>query len=620
MGNGDNGFFDEFTAPKQISVVKEEKIYPNAPCPCGSGKKYKKCCGKIKVKEYRREQMEWKNLFALHILERGYDYFCENAVEDMEVSEDLIRASVIGTEEYEVEISLLDGEINDMYCSCPFAEAGRSCKHMAAVLYEWSSYKQDDIVEDTQKTSLFENAYTQEAYKKKRDAVSRLLADADRDILSSFLTDVLMENEKLLVRFYNIVNDEVTNEDVKHYKKQVDAIVRRHLGRDHFINYYEADGFISELEDLIDEDVRRMIDNAYYRFAFELVNYIFTTIGAVDMDDSNGGVGMLADRIYQRWLELLSKVNVQDKRKMFVWFTSHLDGSIIDYLEEYIEQIIVEEFKEKEYKQDKLLFVENMIEESNEKESGWSRSYDVGKWALRYLSLLGEEVESEQKRLDFCKKYWNNSSVRRYYIDICIGKKDYGHAIEVLDESILLDRDYKGLISEYSEKKKEIFLLQGNKSAYVDQLWKLVLEHEAGDLNLFKELKKQYTTEEWLVKREEVFKKLPKYAHVEQLYKEEKLYDRLLDFVIQSPGLYALQEFEGVLKKNYPEQLLSKYEKEVCSMAAYSSDRKKYKQLVSLLRRMQKLKGGSKIVEEICGQWRMKYRNRPAMMDELNKL
>lgn len=27
-------------------VVKEEKIKRNDPCPCGSGKKYKKCCGK----------------------------------------------------------------------------------------------------------------------------------------------------------------------------------------------------------------------------------------------------------------------------------------------------------------------------------------------------------------------------------------------------------------------------------------------------------------------------------------------------------------------------------------------------------------------------------------------
>ena len=37
---------------KDASVVKapvkkdDEKVYPNAPCPCGSGKKYKQCCGK----------------------------------------------------------------------------------------------------------------------------------------------------------------------------------------------------------------------------------------------------------------------------------------------------------------------------------------------------------------------------------------------------------------------------------------------------------------------------------------------------------------------------------------------------------------------------------------------
>lgn len=30
------------------TIVKEAKVYPNDPCPCGSGKKYKKCCGKGK--------------------------------------------------------------------------------------------------------------------------------------------------------------------------------------------------------------------------------------------------------------------------------------------------------------------------------------------------------------------------------------------------------------------------------------------------------------------------------------------------------------------------------------------------------------------------------------------
>ena len=29
------------------TIVKEAKVYPNDPCPCGSGKKYKKCCGRV---------------------------------------------------------------------------------------------------------------------------------------------------------------------------------------------------------------------------------------------------------------------------------------------------------------------------------------------------------------------------------------------------------------------------------------------------------------------------------------------------------------------------------------------------------------------------------------------
>lgn len=48
-----NDIFDEETRKalykeqkSSTTIVKEKKIYPNDPCPCGSGKKYKKCCGK----------------------------------------------------------------------------------------------------------------------------------------------------------------------------------------------------------------------------------------------------------------------------------------------------------------------------------------------------------------------------------------------------------------------------------------------------------------------------------------------------------------------------------------------------------------------------------------------
>ena len=31
---------------REDSGIKDRKIYPNEKCPCGSGKKYKKCCCK----------------------------------------------------------------------------------------------------------------------------------------------------------------------------------------------------------------------------------------------------------------------------------------------------------------------------------------------------------------------------------------------------------------------------------------------------------------------------------------------------------------------------------------------------------------------------------------------
>lgn len=576
--------------------------------------------------------MNWQKLFASHILERGYDYYCDGAVENIEIGHDDIRADVVGTEDYEVEISLNDGKVTDMYCSCPYAAGGNNCKHMAAVLYEWTADIMDenepedtdnedmDDDADAESMDLFEPAVTVCDYKKKSAAVEKLVTSAERDIVQAFLVSVLAEDKKLLLRFRNMVNKCATNEDVEDYFEQIDEIADRYLGRDHFINYYQAYDFMLELEEIIDKDVRRMIDNGSHISAFHVMNHIFVLLGNVDMDDSGGETSMLAEQIYQLWLELLTKVNAQDKRKMFIWFTTHMDGSVIDYLEEYIEQIIMEEFKEPEYEQDKLSFVEEMIEKAEKKDSGWSRDYAVGKWTVTYLKTLEEKNAPEDQLEEICKKYWNNSGVRRYYIDRYFEKKEYDRVLQVLDESIELDKAYRGQVLEYNQKKKEIYRLQGNKSAYIEQLWKLVLEQSAGDLDIYKELKAQYSEKEWLIKREELFKKLPANAHIDRLYKEEKLYDRLLAYVLKSSGLYAVQSYENVLKKEYPKQILSKYQDEVNKMASCTGNRKHYADLVALLRGMKQIKGGSEIMETIVEEWKIKYRNRPAMMDELSKL
>ena len=50
-----NDIFDEDTRKalykeqkSSTTIRKAPRVYPNDPCPCGSGKKYKKCCGRAK--------------------------------------------------------------------------------------------------------------------------------------------------------------------------------------------------------------------------------------------------------------------------------------------------------------------------------------------------------------------------------------------------------------------------------------------------------------------------------------------------------------------------------------------------------------------------------------------
>lgn len=494
---------------------------------------------------------------------------------------------------------------------------------MAAVLYVWSdrcaSGEAPKISDDADK-DLFIRPRTDESRRRKSEAVRKLVDEADLSVVRSCLASILEEDEKLLIRFHRMVKKPAGREDIKCYKRQVDMIARRYLGRDRFISYQAAYGFVSDLGEVLYHDAERMIGDGQYMSAFELINYIFVLLGTVDVDDSDGHTGSMAEGIYELWAEILGQVDAGGKQEMFQWFTTHMDGSVVDYMEEYIERIIMEEFTGETYTAQKMEFAEKMIQSSEKKDSEWSRDHDVGKWSAWYLSLLEEQDCGRDKIEDFCRKHWKNTSVRKYYIDRCIRDQNYDMALKTLEESISLDRTSRQLIARYSEQKKEIYLQQGNQKAYVEQLWALLLEHKIGDLEIYRELRGQYSEEEWREQRERIFTELSNNVRLTEFYKEEKLYNRLLECVLKSSGLSTLSQYADILKEKYPEQILQKYREEVDRLASGATDRKRYREAVARLRSIQQLQGGRKVVEEMSEQWRKQYKNRPAFLDELGKL
>ncbi len=451
------------------------------------------------------------------------------------------------------------------------------------------------------------------------EAAAAVNQAAESDV-RDFLAEVLRHDEKLMTRFRIAVCHGISKTDMQQYQRQVDTVVQKYLGKDGFIAYQEAYGFIHELEGFLQEEVQLMMEHGCCQDAFALTCYLFIKAAKVDMDDSGGGKGALAEQCVDIWEALLAQADAPVQQSMYEWFTSHLDGSIPDYMEEYIEQMLMQHFCNAPYLDAMLEFTQRKVQEAQERADSWSADYQASKWALRHIRLMEENgMDSGQIRA-YCKGHWKYTDIRKYDICQCIRQGNTDEAIAVLEESLTLDTDKPGVVRDFSSQLKELYQKSGRVEDYKKQLWNLVSKDNAGNIEDFRELKSLYNSGEWEQVREELFRSLPAQAHVERLYLEEGLYGRLLDYVLKSNGFYALREYEAVLAPLYPKEVLQKYAKELQKTVRIAADRARYKEWVSILRRMKKIKGGEEAVEEIANSWRAQYRNRPAMMSELDKL
>lgn len=452
-----------------------------------------------------------------------------------------------------------------------------------------------------------------------KDEVQRAVSQAAEQDVRRFLEEILRQDSGLFERFRYFASHEISQADMERYRERIRAVIQKYTGKDGFVSNRNAACLLQEMEALLTQDVRRMMENAYNMQAFALTCHIFMETGNVEMDDSGGNKGMLGALCAEIWKEITAHADSQQKRQMYAWFTGHLDGSVPDYMEEYIEQALMEGFKEREYLEEKLAFTRRKAKEEKAGSDSWSARYYAQKWELRHIGLLEESGTGFADIAAYCREQWEHADVRKYYVAKCIEQKNYEDAAAALRESLQMDAGMPGLVRDFSIRLKEVYQMSGRQEEYRQQLWQLVTKDYAGNLAVFKELKALYSEEEWPGVREEIFQALPAQAHVECLYKEEALYDRLLEFVLHSKGLYALQQYQNDLQELYPQQLLQKYTDELREMVQRAADRRHYQEWAAYLKRMLQIPGGQERVQEIVADWRIRYKNRPAMMEELKQ-
>ena len=546
--------------------------------------------------------MDWEYLFKPHILDRGYEYHCDDAVENLNEGNGKVTAEVLGSERYDVEITFDGDEIVDMYCTCPYAESA-NCKHMAAVLFQLET----------------ENKLEERKLQNPSETVEALVNEAEEREVRDFLIEILERDRELRMHFQLIVSKEITSRDIQLYKHRIDEIVCEYSDYGDFISYGHVYDFAMELDEILSQDIWKMMELGNYHEAFELSCYILQTISEVEMDDSDGGTTIVACGCKAVWENVLEHADMEDKRKLFQWFVEHVERRAGGYLQSYIEEFLMDEFQEREFIEKKLQLTDLKLSETELEPDDYS-CFLQEEWIRRRIALMEALGKTKAQIEDFCKEYWQLPYVRQYAIDNCMDSGDHEKAITILKESMDIEKEYRGRVADYGLDLKDLYLETGQKEAYLDMLWRLELELRRGDLEVYRELAKQYEPEEWVVEREKIFEKLVGRHQAAELFLEEKLYDRLLDYVQKSPGLSALTKYEKELAKWYPAELLDKYRVEVEKMAKPTTGRKQYKYIVYLLKQMKKYPGGTAVTADLVHEWKTLYRNRRAMMEELDKV
>lgn len=555
--------------------------------------------------------MEWQNDFSSHIILRGYNYYLEDRVIQIQVVDNRIKAVVRGSFNYLVYVKIKDDQVYDLDCDCPYADQGELCKHMAAVLFKYE--------EEYNKTIKSNNHDNEETFLNKKEVLlNHLVEIADQDLLKEYLIRAFSDNTYLYEQFKDNLVCELKTFSVLSLKQEIKEII--HLnGEDGVIEYYNTSQFFNEIDEFINNNIEAMIIRLKLAEAFEVLNYLYQKVSSAEVEDRYRAIEDFLETTFNLWQRILDKADKKLEDQMFYFFKSQLTSSLDSDFVRNIEDFIFENFIKKDHLRQKLGIAEAALDHLNYVK-GYFYKERSSKWILRYIETLKALGSSVERINQYIVKNLNLSSIRLYYIDSLIEKKDYLEAVKILKEGKIVDQDHKDTLIGYSLSLKDLYKKLNNKKAYLQEMWLLVTIYKPGNLDLFREFKSLFKSDDWQKIREEIFKQIDYKPYLKELYVEEKLFDYLLILAKKSSYLDEFLTYEDYLKALYPNEMLNQYEVLLKEFAKVSGSRSRYQEIVKYLKKMQAYPGGDMRVVKLVNEWKLLYKSRPAMMQELKRI
>ena len=538
--------------------------------------------------------MEWETYFQKRILDRGYEYYFDDHVEDLHINSNRIKAVVHGTDFYHVEIKLNGNQIIGMSCDCPYAQDGHNCKHMAAVLYEWQLSATYPVIDN-----------------------SKLVKEASEEDVRSFLIQVLDDNPDIVESFKQYTQNEFS---LTTMIDDLEGVVDSYSDGYHYIDYEFSHDFCDNYEDAVDKWLDLLKNKKQYSLAFQFLLKAYDIFDKLDIDDNEGETFDVSFYIIDAWSNIIMCMEKSERIDAFNLLKQFLNNIRYSYDRIDILQVFFNHLKGEDLLKLQIDFVKEQLDYIESHNDILDKEYVLDGFAKMYLELLKKNNASKKEINAIYKKYWECGSIRMDCIYTCINNEEYDEALDYIDKCIDLDYENQALMKRNIELKKDIYMEQGNIKAYKEELKNLILFFDDINIEDYIELRSCYLDKEWIKERDSIIEQLTPGRFLCEILETEQLYEQLLDAILRSDDKYLLHQYTDLLSEKYPEQLLQVYRESVEKQAESTGSRKHYYQIVEELRYMKSITGGDKVVNEIIKRWKIQYKNRSAMMDELSIL
>lgn len=537
-----------------------------------------------------------KKIFSECISERGLQYYEEDRVEKVILNKDNVRATVRGTEKYNVKIDILNAGIESMSCNCKYFEGTGNCKHLASLMY----YINDNCKEymKTHEERLKQNIEKIEIEELKEFIYEKMLKERNfnKQITEKFQgyfekADMSLYIEKIIKLKNDMLNNLITEEECYQkpcYEQECyrDKVYEYERGISDILNEVDKYSEIYDLEDYL-VVVKTILENIPYiekEAVYE--NYSYTYIEIMERIDEI--ISEYLIKLSEKYGDIsktilkLIKENINQFSSLEMYFMEYLEYLNINKKENCdIEEIIILYIKKEKYKQ-------------------------------KHILLLSNIYDKQKREEDKIQLYINNINlyeIAEELLKIFVNKQEYTTCIKYGEQ--ILNTDMKNALKLYEKYYPRIEfkykILQYILESYFkmdkikehnDLLIEILTKYNFRKVEMYIKLKNNTSKEEW----EEVYSELIKKVNDSYLLLEIYAYEKDLESMIKEIQKQNREEYA----KKYEDILMPKYEEQLFDVLVSS--------IYNNLKKGQGRECSKKACEELA--YLLKYENMKAKLEE----